>query len=338
MLGLGSLDVLMRLIWQASLVLVAFGLIVMTGLVLRRLLEEWQDERHRPARERLRKSLLTSLNQPAGPTAKPVLEPALHPGLGLPVAEIARLVDELAQIVRGDARQRLAAFATTVGVEQLWLRRLASRLPRFRIEAARCLTLLRTPRSRAALQAALEHGDSRLRLAAAEALADDPARAAAIADRLLGDPAGKGRHAKRFWYRLAMVAPTVLVERLEAGDADPGQLVHLIEALADASHVAAGSQLEGSVGRHGALVDRAALRALDRLNHPAVIRVAGRLALSGRPDCRRAVVDVLTVRARAKDLELLRTLVADPVPEIAAAAQLIHERLAALTVTGATPA
>ena len=188
MLGLGSLDLFMRLIWQASLVLVAFGLIVMTALVLRRLLEEWRDQRHRPARERLRKSLLASLNQSAESTSR-----STEVAPELPVAKIARLVDEMAQIVRGDARLRLAAFASRFGVEQLWLRRLGSRLPHFRIEAARCLTLLRTPRTQAALHLALESDDSRLRLAAAEALADDPERAAPIADRFLSDPAGKGR-------------------------------------------------------------------------------------------------------------------------------------------------
>lgn len=332
MLGIASLDVFMRLIWQASLVLVAIGLTLMTALVLRRLLEEWRDERHRPARDRLRKSLLASLNQPAGPTSEP------SPDLGLPVAEVARLVDELAQIVRGDSRQRLAAFAMSAGVERLWLRRLGSRMPRFRIEAARCLTLLRTPRTQAALQSALAHRDSRLRLAAAEALADDPARAAEIADRLLADPAGKARHAKRFWHRLAMVAPTVLVERLAVSDADPGLLVRLIDALGEAGHVAAGGKLEGLVGRRGALVDRASLKALDRLNHPAVMRVAHRLAESGQLESRQAALDVLSVRARAKDLELLRALSTDPVTEIADAARAIHERLAALAVTGASPA
>jgi hypothetical protein len=335
MLGLASLDVFMRLIWQASLVLVAIGLTLMTALVLRRLLEEWRDERHRPARDRLRKSLLGSLNQPAEPTGAPI---ETSRDLGLPVAEIARLVDELAQIVRGDARLRLAAFAASAGVEQLWLRRLGSRLPRFRIEAARCLTLLRTPRTQAALHAALAHSDSRLRLAAAEALADDPERADAIADRLLADPAGQGRHAKRFWHRLAMVAPMVLVERLTEADVAPASLVRLVDALGDAGHVAAGGKLEGLVGRHGALVDRASLRALDRLNHPAVMRVAGRLAESGQLESRRAAIDVLSVRARVKDLELLRSLATDPVTEIADAARTIHERLAALAVTGASPA
>jgi HEAT repeat protein len=330
MFGLASFDVVMRLIWQTTLVLVATGLVLMAGLVLRRLLEEWRESRHRPAREQLRKSLLASLNGPVGNT------PAPPPGL--PIAETARLVDELAQIVRGDARQRLAAFAVEAGVERHWLRRLGSRLTPYRLEAARCLALLDTERSRAALAACLEHKSPRLRLAAAEALAHDPKLAATLAARFAAEPSASGRHATRFWHRIATIAPDKLVECLGAAELRPELGVRLVEALGDAGHGAAAAGIEALIGCHGAALDRAALAALDRLKHPLVMRATVSLAAAADPESRRAAVAVLARRGRTKDLEILQTLAADPVTDIAIAANAILARLAAPAATGAQPA
>ncbi len=330
MFGLASFDVVMRLIWQATLVLVATGLVLMAGLVLRRLLEEWRDARHRPAREQLRRSLLASLNGPAGNT------PAPPPGL--PIAETARLVDELAQIVRGDARQRLAAFAVEAGVERHWLRRLGFRLTPYRLEAARCLAFLATEQSRSALAACLEHKSQRLQLAAAEALAHDPRLAAGLAARFAAEPSASGRHASRFWHRLATVAPDTLVERLGAADLPPELAVRFVEALGDAGHGAAAAGIEALIGRHGEALDGAALAALDRLKHPLVMRAARTLAAAAAPESRRAAVAVLARRARAKDLEIVQTLAADPVTDIAIAAKAIRARLAAPAALGAQPA
>ncbi len=334
MFGIASFDLVMRLIWQTTLVLVAVGLLLMAVLVLRRLLEEWRDTRHRPARERLRKSLLVSLNRPAGETPSP---PA-----GLPVAETARLVDELAQIVRGEARLRLASFAEMAGVERHWLRRLGSRLTAYRVEAARCLALLDTEKSRAALGACLEHGTPRLRLAAAEALAHDPKHSTALVARFTTDPAARGRHAVRFWHRIAMAAPEALVEQLrrtENGAALPPALAsHFVEALGDAGHGAAAGTIEALVGRHGDTLDRTALTALDRLEHPAVMRVARTLATAIEPETRRAAVTILARRARAKDIEVIQNLAADPVSDIGSTAKAILARLAAAAASGASPA
>ena len=334
MFGLASFDLVMRLIWQTTLVLVAVGLLLMAVLVLRRLLEEWRDARHRPARELLRKSLLVSLNRPAGETPTP---PA-----GLPVAETARLVDELAQIVRGEARLRLASFAEKAGVERHWLRRLGSRLTAYRVEAARCLALLDTEKSRAALGACLEHRTPRLRLAAAEALAHDPSNSTALVARFTRDPAARGRHATRFWHRIAMAAPEALVAQLSGannGAALPPELSsHFVEALGDAGHGAAAGTIEALVGQHGDALDRTALAALDRLEHPAVMRVARTLASAAEPDTRRAAVAVLAKRGRARDIEVLKNLAADPVSDIGSTAKAILARLAAPAAPGANPA
>jgi hypothetical protein len=334
MFGVASFDLVMRLIWQTTLVLVAVGLLLMAALVLRRLLEEWRDARHRPAREQLRKALLLSLNRPAGETPTP---PA-----GLPVAETARLVDELAQIVRGEARLRLASFAEGAGVERHWLRRLGSRLTAYRVEAARCLALLDTEKSRAALGACLEHDNPRLRLAAAEALAHDPRHSIALVARFTTDPAARGRHATRFWHRIAMATPEALVEQLssaENGAALPPELSrHFVEALGDAGHGAAAGTIEALVGRHGDDLDRTALAALDRLEHPAVMRVARILAAAAEPDTRRAAVALLAKRGRARDIEVIRNLAADPVSDIGSTAKAILARLAAPAAPGANPA
>jgi hypothetical protein len=330
MFGLASFDLVMRLIWQTTLVLVATGLVLIAGLVLRRLFEEWRDARHRPAREQLRKSLLASLNAPA--SNKTAVPP------GLPTAEIARLVDELAQIVRGDAKARLAAFAVEAGIERHWLRRLGSRRISYRLEAARCLALLATGKSLAALAACLEHKSPRLRLAAAEALAHDPQLAAALARRFAAEPAARGRHATRFWHRIAAVAPDSLVEQLGAAALPPELAIRFVEALGDAGHSAAAGAIQTLIGRHGAALDRAALAALDRLKHPLVMRAAQALAAAADPESRRAAVAVLARRGRTKDLEILQTLAADPVTDIALAANAILARLAAPAATGAQPA
>ena len=334
MFGLASFDLVMRLIWQTTLVLVAVGLLLMAVLVLRRMFEEWRDARHRPARERLRKSLLVSLNRPVGETPTP---PA-----GLPVGETARLVDELAQIVRGEARLRLASFAELAGVERHWLRRLGSRLTAYRVEAARCLALLDTEKSRAALGACLEHGSPRLRLAAAEALAHDPSYSTALIARFTTDPAARGRHANRFWHRIAMAAPEALVAQLSGahtGTALPPELSsQFVQALGDAGHGAAAGAIEALVGRHGDALDRTALAALDRLEHPAVMRIARTLATAAEPDTRRAATAVLAKRGRARDIEVIRHLAADPVSDIGSTAQAILARLAAPAAPGASPA
>jgi hypothetical protein len=336
MLGLGSLDLFMRLIWQTTLVLVAVGLLLMTGLVLHRLFEEWRDKRHRPAREALRRRLLTDLNAPSSASPSPMAHQA-SPGR-LPIGETARLVDELAQIVRGDAKVRLAAFAEATGVERYWLKRLRSRLAPYRHEAARCLALFETSRTRTALGVCLATGDGRLRLAAAEALAHQPALAAELVAHLLDDPAARGRHAARFWHRIAMVAPQVLVAHLTPMAGKPQQLSRMIEALGDAGHVAAAGPIEALVEQEGEAVDRAALVALQRLQHPAMLRVARKLATAIEPETRRAALVVLKDRARPGDLDLIQKLAADPLTDIKVAAQAILERLTASTATGAMPA
>lgn len=328
--GLGSLDLLMRLIWQATLALVAIGLVLIAGLVLRRLVEEWTTARHLPARERLRKALLASLNRPSGPA---VAAPA-----GLPVAEMARLVDELAQIVRGDARERLAAFAVAAGVERFWLGRLRSPATLRRLDAVRCLGLFATPRTRRALTAMLERGDARHRLAAAEALAQDPSLAGGLVERLIADRVGRGRHATRFWHRLATIAPETVVACLGRVDVDAPLLIRLLEALGDAGHAAAAVEIEALLGRHGAVVDRAALATLDRLNHPAVLRCARALGVALEADSRRAALAVLERRGRTRDRELVSGLARDPIADIAAAARQLLLRLEAATADGAIPA
>lgn len=330
MLGLGSLDFLMRLIWQATLVLVAIGLVLSAGLVLRRMLEEWASARHRPAREGLRKALLVHLNRPS---ADLVAAPA-----GLPLAETARLVDELAQIVRGDARARLAAFAVGAGIERYWLRRLRSATTLRRLDALRCLGLLSTPTAQAALTSMLERGDARYRLAAAEALAQDSDLASWLVERLLVDPASRGRHAVRFWHRLAASAPATVVACLARTDIDAALLVRLLEALGDAGHTAAATEIEGLLGRHDATVDRAALATLDRLNHPAVLRCARALGVATEADSRRAALGVLERRGRARDVELITSLARDPAADIAATAGRLLARLRPVTAEGAAPA
>ena len=336
MLGLGSLDLFMRLIWQTTLALVAVGLLLMTGLVLHRLLEEWRDKRHRPAREALRRRLLTDLNAPSSAPSAPLAHQAPH--RELPIGETARLVDELAQIVRGDARVRLAAFAEAAGVERFWLKRLRSRRAPYRHEAARCLALLGTSSTRGALEVCLSTGDGRLRLAAAEALAHQPALAAELVARLVDDPAARGRHAARFWHRIAVVAPQVLVEQLAPAAGKRQQLSRMIEALGDAGHVAAAGRIEALVEQHGEAVDRAALVALQRLQHPAMLRVARRLATAIEPETRRAALMVLKERARPADLDLIQRLATDPLSDIKATAQAILERLTTSSATGAQPA
>lgn len=329
MFGLASFDLVMRLIWQTTLVLVAIGLVLMTALVIRRLLEEWRDARHRPAREALRKALLVSLNRPDG---KPPTPPP-----GLPVAETARLVDELAQIVRGDAEIRLAAFAVEAGVERHWLRRLGSWHTAYGLEAVRCLALLKTETSRTALTACLEHGPPRLELAAAEALAHEPALARQLAARYAAEPRARGRAATRFWQRIATVAPDALLEQLGAANLSPDLAIRLVEALADTGHSAAASRIEALVGYHSESLDRAALAALDRLKHPLVMRAARSLATATAPDSRRAALEVLARRGRSTDVDIVANLAEDPIIDIGQAARPILARLAASAAAGAAP-
>ncbi len=337
---IGSVDLFMRLIWQTTLALVAVGLVLITGLVLHRLLEEWREKRHRPARDALRRRLLASLNAPvAGESSATdgAAAPRQSLARGLPLAATARLVDELAQIVRGEARLQLAAFAAATGVERYWLKRLGSRGTRYRQEALRCLALLATERTVGALQDCLASGDDRLRLSAAEALAHHPTLAGDLVSRMMGDPAAGLRPATRFWHRIAEVAPESLIAHLDAAAARPPLLCRLIEALADAGHVAAAGPIEACLGEAGEAVDRAILAALQRLRHPAMLRVARRLARAADPATRRAALAVLKGRARPADLELIESLAADPIADIRTAAATTLARLGQATTEGAVP-
>jgi len=69
-----------------------------------------------------------------------------------------------------------------------------------------------------------------------------------------------------------------------------------------------------------------------------VMQAARTLATATAPDSRRAALAVLARRARAKDLDIVQTLAADPISDIGDAASTILTRLAASAAPGAEPA
>lgn len=147
-------------LWTLSLLLSAFALLIMTGLIVARVITQ----RRTRAVEAQRSKVLPLL---LGSASEEELAELRRSGPDI----LGSLVTELIELVRGNEREQLVATATRAGVTAALRRRVASGPIRSRISAAEVLGNFLDEHCTAALETALNDRDNGVRLAAALALA-----------------------------------------------------------------------------------------------------------------------------------------------------------------------
>jgi len=321
MLDPAVIDRLLRFIWLASLALASTGFLVMVGLVVRRYLQELRDRRLEPGRDQARRGLLMSLQGNHERGLPPVVA-------GLPRGELAELIDEIAQMVRGEPARRLAEIGRAAGIEAMLQDRLVRGRPAARREAARRLALFADQATREVLHAALDDRDGRVRLAAARALLTFEGEVAPLARRLLADPITETQPAKSFLHELAARDPDLLAAHA-ADEASPARLTLIIEALAATGLVALVPTIAAFAGHAEAPVRVAVLRGLAGLGHPRGRRLATEALSDAAPAVRLAALRLLASAPRPAEPALITRLVADPDPGVRRLAAEIMARHAA---------
>ncbi len=307
-----TLDPLLSAIWSATWSGVGLGLAVALALVARRWWLERRDATSPQTARGLRQALLAALAADDRRQAAALLE-------GRDPRELLALVDELAQVVRGEARAGLVALAAGLGLDDHLRRELRSLRAGVRAAAAARLALFADPATDAALLAALGDRDPLVRLAAAESLAGRPAARERLRAAALADPAFAGGAAARFWNLLAQRDPDLFAVLFEAAR-DPRRRRLGIEAAARAGLVRfADAMVEASVSGDPEL-RRSATGALLTLRHRAAFAALERLLLDPEPTLRaHAVALVAQSRLRRFAPQLLARL-EDPDPLVRARA------------------
>jgi HEAT repeat protein len=315
----GLLDPFLSAIWSATWSGLGLGLAVALALVTRRW---WLERRGGPSPQTargLRRALLAALAADDRQRAVALLS-------GLDPRELLALVDELAQVVRGEARAGLVALAAGLGLPGHLRRELRSLRAGVRAVAATRLALFTDPATDAALLAALADRDPLVRLAAAESLAGRPAARAHLRTAALADPAFARGAAARFWNLLAQRDAELFAECFEAAP-DRRRRRLGIEAAARAGLVRfADAMVEASVSDDPEL-RRSATDALLALRHRAASAALERLLLDPEPALRaHAVALVAQSRLRRFAPHLLARL-EDPDPLVRARAHEAALRL-----------
>lgn len=147
-------------LWMLSLLLSAFALLIITGLIVVRVISAQRTRAIEAQRGKLLPMLL-------GNASDEELAKLRTSGPDI----LGALVTELIELVRGDEREQLVATATRAGVTDTLRKRLTSGPVRSRVVAAELLGNFLDEDSTAALETALDDRDDGVRLAAALALA-----------------------------------------------------------------------------------------------------------------------------------------------------------------------
>ena len=278
-----ALVVFVRLIWVGAIAFVLLGAIILAVLVLRRARSEAKAAREAFARKAARRSLLRRANGLDEPGAWPA---------ALSLEDWSELFDEVHQMLRGEARDRLAALGEKLGLDRYLVERLGRGTPARRAEAARCLALFEGDAATAALERALEHPHEAVRLAAAEALLDRVPNPAALAARVLRRRvSGAGR---RFLINLARKNGAAAIVLLKG--ADDLSRVGLIDALAEAGE----GRAVGPIAALAATAEAGAVRA-------AALRALGRLRAKKTSELALNALDDPDPGVRAEAQRLTRT-------------------------------
>ena len=303
-----AVDALSRLIWQFTLLLVLLALVVVLLLVLRRLVAELRGEGLARAREQARRLILAHLRGDGPPLDRREL-PAL------PTDYLIELVDELAQMVRGEGRDRLAALGERLGLVDRLLRVLCSWRPGLRVEAARRLAIYRGERVEEALREALSDRAPQVRVAAATALLGRERLPAGLLGQARRDPAFARPAAFPFWHRLAETRPDLFLELFDE-PGPPGRRVPMLRAAGVAGLARLAGRMVEDTASPDPAVRRAATMALLDLKHPLALDALRRLLADPDPRLRADAVIAVGRRKLRALLGRLRDLLEDPDPAV----------------------
>ncbi len=317
-----------RVIWQLALVLVLIGLLVVLVLVLRRLLEELRRDGLTRRREAARRLILAQLRRSAT---------ALEPDTlaDLPADFLIELIDELAQMVRGEGRARLAELGRRLGLLDRLLEDLRSWRPGLRLEAARRLSIYRDEEVVPALSELLFDRAAPVRIAAATALL---AHRTAVPDLLRHarlDPALSRPAAFPFWQRLAELRPESF-ERLFATPAPTVRRVVMLKAAGAAGLTRLAPRIAAEAGSPDPAIRRAATTALLDLKHPLALDALSRMLTDPEPRLRAEAVMAVGRRKLIALLGALRDRRDDPDPGVRFRAEEALLRLGAAATAGGT--
>ncbi len=304
--ALRDFDLLLRLVWLGTLALAAVALSVVLVLVLRRLLDELARPRREAAEAEARRLLIGACRDAAAS-----METALR---GLPPEFLLTLLDELTQVVRGEARRRLADVARRLGLVDRLLRDARSWRPGVRAEAARRLALhLDSGEVRGVLLGLLGDRAGAVRLAAAEGLVEAADLRPAVIARALTDSAFTHPAARRFWQRLAQLDAERFTDLFRRIVDAPRRLL-LIEAAAAAGLVGLGPEIARASVEEAPELRRVAAEALLELGHPLAAAALERLANDSDAALRAAAAILIGRRQLARFRWNLQRLLEDPDP------------------------
>lgn len=210
--------------------------------------------------------------------------------------------DELAVALRNE---RWMTRALEQGRSRFWWRRL---------EAARALSIVGTPRDRSALVALLADEHPAVQVAAAAALprVADAALMGEVLDRLFTMPKVVRHYVTGILREASVATGAALVSRIRTGT-EMAELAAWIELAAALDDPRAVGLAMGHAAHPGAAVRRAVARTLGRHAGPDTQRTLGRLAKDEDATVRAAAARSLGELGASSAVPLVAPLVADPV-------------------------
>ncbi len=318
-----------RGIWQTTLVLVLIALLAVLVLVLRRLLAELRRERLTRRREVARRLILGRLRG-----SEEVPDP--RELADLPTEFLIELVDELAQMVRGEGRTRLAALGRRLGLVDRLLADLRSWRPGRRQEAARRLALYGDRRVVPALREALDDPAPAVRVAAATALLGRDGTAEEPLRHARRDPAFSKPAAFAFWLRLAELLPDRF-EELFAEPCPAARRTVMLKAAGAAGLARLVPRIAADTVAADPAIRRAATLALLDLKHPLAFDALSRLLADPDPRLRAEAAIAVGRRRLPALLGALRDRLEDPDPTVRFRAEEAILRLGGAPAGGGGP-
>lgn len=157
---------LLELIWLTSLVPAGLSILVMLGLIVRRVDSTWRDRKNAKARSELTTLILGYLD------GSVPLDGVRDAARGKSIELMTDIVGDLLQLIRGGDRERLIELLRGLGVVELHLAGLRQRNPHARIAAITGLSSFKGTRVISEIRARLDDSDPDVRLAAAQALSE----------------------------------------------------------------------------------------------------------------------------------------------------------------------
>lgn len=296
---------LLVMLWITSLALAGVALVVMVGLILRRVILDLLARRRAAQRSRLMTAILGWLDDDE--TAEPPVQ------AGQPLG--SRLAMELLQLVRGRDRARLIALMRRTGTDMELCTRIRSGRAAERIEAARALALFVTPETLWALEEGLDDPNPEVRLTVAASLVTlqaAPPLPTLIAKLAIGS-IENSRTLSPIFRELARNRKAEFVAALSDPDMAEPVLVLILDALGRTGDYRLIDAVGKATGHSSMNVRAEALRALGAFGHPAAAAIVLR-AFDDPAWQVRAQAAIAAGRIGVADAApRLRQLLADPI-------------------------